>query len=212
MSDPSSGLEEQTRLPVEGEATATVFEVPVTVVPTAEPTPTRSDAWMGNAQVTFYQGLTSGDDVVATPSLIATGHAQPAVRRAVIEDTATVPQVVRVFHHPEITLPSAVGVTAIPLADDAATASAQLAAAELTPRDVILLPDIVQPGLEDQWRPAAGARTPILVVPMATRLSAEDLNPLAAIASALDGRVLRVRPETILRAGLEGRDIFSVQY
>ncbi|OGX38015.1 MAG: hypothetical protein A3C53_08245 [Omnitrophica WOR_2 bacterium RIFCSPHIGHO2_02_FULL_68_15] len=44
------------------------------------------------------------------------------------------------------------------------------------------------------------------------QLVAADLNPLAAIASALDSRLLRARPETILRTGLEGRTVFSTQY
>lgn len=180
-----------------------------------------AEEFFGDIQVQFYRAFgrlaaPDGAESVDTASLelIRAGavESDPAVRRAVIENAAAVPQVARIFHHPAVVLPTMAGVTAVPLRAEPAAAQAHLAASELTPRDVILLPDTVEVGREHDWRPAAGARTPILVVPMATALAAHDLNPLAAIASALAGRLLRVRPETILRAGLEGRDVFSVQY
>ncbi|MBI4227443.1 MAG: class I SAM-dependent methyltransferase [Candidatus Omnitrophica bacterium] len=206
---PAAGMEEGT-LPVAWEAGG--FKVPVTAADRAARPMTRSDEELGNTQIRFYQGLTSGESGMAAPSLIEAGHAQPGQQRAVIEDATTAPQVVRMFYHSDVMPPSAAGVTAIPLPADAEAARVQLAAADLTPRDVILLPDTIAAGLEDQWRPTAGTRTPILIVPVATLLAADDLNLLAAIALALDGRLLRVRPETILRTGLEDRTVFSTQY
>lgn len=164
---------------------------------------------IGQSQVQFYRDFVRNDGGDSAPvALIRAGLVRPGESRAVVPATR-VPHVGRVFYDARLPRPTVMGVDLVAMPSNPAEAVHTMQSIyKIQPGDLVLLPDDVSVEAAQQWR-VAETTMPILLVPVAQLrdLSQNDLAALAAIARVLDGQVLRVQAETIVRARL-GEEFF----
>ncbi len=174
----------------------------------------RSDQAVAAAQVLFYRDFVRSDKNDAAPiDFIRNGLVREGESRAVVP-TAQLPKVQRLFYDARLPRPGLMDVDMMAIPADAAEAVGVMQNTyKIQPGEIVLLPDDISEDAARQWQ-VPGVATPILLVPVAqlNSLSALDLAALAAIAQALDGQILRVRAETIVRARLDTDFYVSTQY